>query len=77
MLKVTTPLPVAIEVWDLAGRRVAQVWAGQAAAGRHVQVWDGRDGGGQLVAPGVYVCQIQMQTAQGTQTRIRPLTVAY
>ncbi|MCC7265381.1 MAG: gliding motility-associated C-terminal domain-containing protein, partial [Candidatus Latescibacteria bacterium] len=77
LLKLTSPLPVVVQVWDLAGRRVAQVYEGMDLAGRHLRVWDGRDEGGQLVHPGLYICQVEVETTAGRQTRSRLLTVAY
>ena len=77
LLKLTVLTPVVVRVWDLAGQPVAQVYAGQGLAGRQVQEWDGRDGQGQLVRPGIYICQVEVETAEGRQTHSHLLTVAY
>ena len=77
LLKLTVLTPVVVRVWDLAGQPVAQVYVGQGLAGRQIQEWDGRDGQGQLVRPGIYICQVEVETAEGRQTRSHLLTVAY
>lgn len=56
--RLTFSLPargdVEIAVFDLQGRRVAQLARGNYAAGVHAIDWDGRDAGGRQVGPGVY-----------------------
>ncbi|MFN8587448.1 MAG: FlgD immunoglobulin-like domain containing protein [Candidatus Eisenbacteria bacterium] len=42
-------------VYDVTGRRVADLSRRGLAAGEHVIGWDGRDGSGEHVAPGVYL----------------------
>jgi hypothetical protein len=44
---------VRLQIFDPAGRRVAVVFDGPLAAGRHTMIWDGRLSGGR-VAAGVY-----------------------
>jgi hypothetical protein len=48
------PGPVRLDVHDVAGRRIARLIEAPLAAGRHDVPWDGRDGAGHAVAPGVY-----------------------
>ena len=47
-----------ITVYDVAGRRVRELFVGAMAAGRHVVVWDGRDDGGRRVGSGVYFVRL-------------------
>jgi subtilisin-like proprotein convertase family protein len=55
-------LPVAtdaaLEIFDVAGRRIRTVAAGRMGAGLHAERWDGRDDGGRPVAPGVYLYRL-------------------
>jgi hypothetical protein len=46
-----------VEVFDLAGRRVAELRRGPLAAGRHTLAWNGRDERGALVPAGVYLAR--------------------
>jgi Putative Ig domain/FlgD Ig-like domain len=50
--------PVRLEVFDLAGRRVATVASGVYAAGRYRQPWDARGDDGRELASGRYVLRL-------------------
>ncbi|MDO9170599.1 MAG: FlgD immunoglobulin-like domain containing protein, partial [bacterium] len=53
-----TPVPVALEIYDLRGRRVASVFEGDLAGGqRYGFTWDGRDDRGRNLAAGLYFCR--------------------
>ena len=54
-----------VGVYDIGGRRVAELFKGTAEAGPHSTSWDGRMAGGQLAPTGVYQCILH--TATGTQ----------
>jgi hypothetical protein len=56
-----------LSIFDITGRHVATLFHGEAEAGQHSAVWDGRTGDGSLAASGVYRCVLQ--TATGRQTR--------
>jgi hypothetical protein len=47
----------ALEVFDLASRRVTSLRQGRFEAGRHTLRWDGRDDAGNALAPGVYLAR--------------------
>ena len=74
-LRIPVDLPEAVRVeaavFDLVGRRVAVLAAGERAAGRFVISWDGRAASGQLVDPGMYVVRIRA----GDRVQSRPLVV--
>lgn len=77
LLKVLDPRPVEIGVYDLSGRRVAAVSDGAMTAGRQVAEWDGRDGSGRTVPPGVYLLRVFVEGDALTRARSRLVTVAY
>lgn len=54
----------SVEVWDIAGRRVAAVWNGNAS-GPAIARWDGRGPAGERAAAGLYFV-----TLTGTQGRV-------
>ena len=58
--------PVAVEVFDLLGRRVRTVAREQRPAGSYTWQWDGRDEAGQPCPGGVYL--IKASAPQGTAT---------
>jgi hypothetical protein len=49
---------VRVEVFDLAGRRVATLADGRMSAGWHNVQWGGADRSGGKVAAGIYLCRI-------------------
>lgn len=77
LLKVTEPVSVEVLVRDLSGRLVRRVYADVDGAGRHPRQWDGRDEAGQQVAPGLYICQVEVESGGQRQVQMRPIAVAY
>ncbi len=59
--------PVRLEVFDLAGRRIAVLMDGTIPAGVHDAVWNGEDRAGRVVAAGVYCARLT--SATGVVTR--------
>ena len=49
---------VEVDVFDLAGRRIAMVARERLAAGWHDIVWNGQSRSGSRVAAGIYVCRL-------------------
>lgn len=67
-LDVTWPAnaPARVEIFDLAGRRVATLHEGMVAAGEAVVGWDGRGTDGRAVVAGVYLARITQGSASAT-----------
>ncbi len=59
--------PADVAVYDVAGRRVATLFHGEAEAGPHSVVWDGRLADGRVAPAGVY--RAVLGTAAGRVTR--------
>jgi len=49
----------------------------EGQAGSLSLVWDVRDGGGQVVPPGIYLCRIKVEADDGDQDLVRLVHVAY
>jgi len=62
---------VSLEIYSVAGRRVARPFTGTLAAGNHRLVWDLRDDDGATVAAGLYVARLRA----GTQEQTRKVAV--
>ncbi len=58
---------VALAVFDVAGRRVRQLFEGRWDAGIHSVTWDGRDSEGVRVASGTYFIRLSSTSAPGAQ----------
>ena len=79
LFKVYAQRPLSIRILALDGRPV-RVLAGLVAGGAQEFVWDGRDAGGRPVAPGLYLCQIEVEADADDvagQQRTHLLAVAY
>ncbi len=67
-------LPVAstvkIEVFNIAGQRVATLVDGSVEAGNHSAVWDGSDANGSSVASGIYFYRLRAGTYSETRKMI-------
>lgn len=62
LAKVQQPKAMTVALYDLSGRRVRTLWADRpATAGRKRLQWDGRDDGGRLVAPGLYLLRVEIE----------------
>jgi hypothetical protein len=59
-----------IEVFDVAGRRVATVIDRELPAGLHTAVWDGRDTAGNEVSAGIYFCRLAAGQNEGLRKMI-------
>ena len=76
-LKLFTPRPLKVGVYDLAGREVHRVLEEDALARHYSLQWDGRDRKGNLVSPGTYVVRIEVEGDSRDQTIQKILPVAY
>jgi hypothetical protein len=63
-LSLSAASEVAVDIFDVSGRRVRALFDGPRIAGRHDLVWDGRDGNGDRVPAGTYL--VQMKTGKET-----------
>lgn len=70
---------VAIEIaaYDLAGRKVAHIFSGQAHSGRFTKQWDGKGPTGQLLPPGLYLLRLTADTDQGKNHSQRLVSLVY
>jgi len=78
VFKLTAPRQARVRVYTLAGR---QMWehAQMLQSGRVSMLWDGTDLNGRKVPPGLYICQVNLDTDRESRsaTRMRLLSVAY
>ena len=77
LVNLVGAVSVAIDIYDLGGRKRGQLYAGVAASGRSLATWNGRDGGGRLLAPGFYIARLSVDTDQGPTTAERVIHLVY
>ena len=78
LLALSTPRPVEVALYDLSGRRVRVLFAGEEANGRYTdKAWDGRDDHGRAVPPGLYVARVFVAGDSGDAEQSRVVGVAY
>jgi hypothetical protein len=78
ILEIIGASHVAIEISDLSGRVVAQVYSGRDAIGHYEREWRGLDDGGDLVPPGAYLYRIEVDTDRSEKvTQIGVVNVAF
>ena len=53
-------VPVSLEIYDIAGRRIRGLLGRKLPAGTHEVRWDGRDGSERSVASGVYFARVSV-----------------
>ena len=68
---------MTIEIRDLAGRLVRQVYTGEDRIGHYERQWDGTDDAGELVPPGVYVYRASVDTDKDRVDKVGTIHVAY
>ena len=77
LLYLTGRAPVALRLYDLARNQVAELPAAGSGSGRFQLPWDGRDTEGELLLPGVYILQVEVETDSGTERSSSVVTIAY
>ena len=77
LLYLTGQAPVALQIYDLARNQVAEVPTAGSGSGRFQLPWDGRDAQGNLLLPGVYILQVEVETDNGTERSNSVVTIAY
>jgi endonuclease/exonuclease/phosphatase family metal-dependent hydrolase len=63
--------PAELRIYDVRGREVRTLLAGQHSAGVHARVWDGRDAAGLALAPGIYFARYTSGGGVETQKLVR------
>jgi uncharacterized repeat protein (TIGR01451 family) len=60
-----------LSIFDVTGRLVHTLVREELAPGRYAPVWDGRDGGGRIVAPGVYFVRLESGSFTASRRVVR------
>ena len=68
---------VGLRIYDLSGHMVREVYRGIDQSGRFTRTWDGTDGQGNTVPPGLYIFNIDLDTDGGKAEASGLIGVAY
>lgn len=77
MSQFASVVDVRVGIYDLAGRRVRTLVDERRSAGAYDEAWDGRDDGGSVVPPGLYLCRVSVDADADAFDDIQPIGVAY
>ena len=72
-----TETPPAVRIYSLGGTLVEELEGGRGQDGFWVYNWAGTEKTGDRVAPGIYLCRIELAAQADTQTLTRTISVAY
>ena len=78
LLNLSSGTPALIQVYDLAGRRVAQIAGNDGGnSGLAQALWDGRNDQGALLTPGLYLLQLKVDADESEDRIHRPVALVY
>lgn len=77
LLQLVEPAPVALDIFDLGGRRVHRVFVEERGIGPARHVWDGRLENGSTILPGIYVWVLRVMADAFEERHYGTLGVAY
>ena len=81
ILNLREDRPLSVVFHDLAGRVVAlarsRSGSSEAQGGKMHYTWDGRDGNGNTVPPGIYMCRVELEADSNNFTTLKLVNVVY
>ena len=77
LFRLPAAIPVELKVYGLDGVLVNRVSLGEQGAGPQRVEWDGRDGKGKLLSPGLYLVDLSLQSELKTFRHVQPVGIAY
>jgi len=77
VLKLTGDVPIEVGVYDLGGRKVREVYRELGRNGKYEVAWDGMDGEGKVVLPGMYVYRISVESDMEDKVHSAAIAVVY
>lgn len=81
LLQVTDDVEVDLSIYDLSGAKVKTIYKGKQAKGIYqngdAKFWKADDEEGKLVAPGLYIWQLSVESDKGVSYRKGTIAVAY
>ncbi len=75
--RVIGPVPVEVRVIDLAGHLVRRLFSGEQGGGHWSIPWDGTNGRGERVPPGIYLAHVAVHSSASAETATTVVEVVY
>ena len=75
--RVIGPVPVEVRVFDLAGHLVRRLFSGEQGGGHWSIAWDGTNGSGKRVPPGIYLAHVEVLSSASAETATAVVEVVY
>ncbi|MBM3278050.1 MAG: gliding motility-associated C-terminal domain-containing protein [Candidatus Handelsmanbacteria bacterium] len=77
VLKVTEPASLSVQLYTLAGVYLRTLHAIGVPSGRYAVPWDGTDGRGQVVPPGLYLFRVKIRADARAEEKAGAIAVVY
>ena len=77
LLEITGHGTLRVEIRDLAGRLIRQIYTGEDPIGHYERVWDGTDDAGDVVPPGVYLYRVSVEADRKEDAKVGMVHVVY
>ena len=83
LLAITAETEIRMRMSDLSGRVVRDLYVGRDVSGHYDQsvipelIWDGTDGAGNRVPPGIYLLHISVEGDARQSQKVRPIALVY
>ena len=75
--RVIGAVPVEVKVFDLAGHLVRRLFSGEQGGGHWSIAWDGTNGSGKRVPPGIYLARVDVLSSASAETATTVVEVVY
>ena len=77
LLRALSQVPIDVTLYDLSGRTIRRLQSSGALNGPQQLSWDGRNEGGAMAPPGIYLLRLSIDTDTGTENRTLLVGLAY
>ena len=77
LLKLMEPARLTLDIFAVDGRPLVRAWEADHGAGTLTAAWDGLDGSGRPVPPGLYLYELRVHADGGTGRRRGVVELAY
>ena len=77
LVNLSGDVPVAIDLYDLAGVKRCEVAHSTAASGRFSAVWEGVDDAGNLLPPGLYLLRLEVDSDKAKDVEVAVVRLIY